>query len=348
MAALTTPSMRTLCEEMGCPLTFTDMVPVDGLVRGPGRLRYMLRPSFYVERPYGVQLLGKRPGDMEEAARMAADAGASLIDLNMGCPARKVVKTGGGVALMRDQRLAASLVEAARRGVGDRLPVTVKIRTGWDESSLNAPELARVLEQAGAAWVVVHGRHRRQLCAGPVDLDTIAAVVDAVDVPVFGNGGVVDDASMETMVRQTGCAGVMVAQGALGRPWLFRQLAAAWRREVVCGEPSLEERRELMIRHLDLYLREADERRAVREMRKHLGWYAKGTSYSASFRHRLFQLTDPEAIRAHIATLGKGPAVRSGQQPGDQAHDCPVAAAEQQRPQRSHRHGNGRCVDDVE
>ena len=305
MASLTTPAMRTVCEDMGCPFTFTEMVSVDGLVRRPDKLLRFISPSFYSERPYGVQLVGRDPDEMAKAAEIAVDQGVSVVDLNMGCPARKVVTGGNGAALMRKPKLAARLVETVSRAVESRVLVTVKMRIGWDEDNLNGPEVARAVEQAGARWITVHGRPRQQFCSGPVDYEEIARVVDAVDIPVIGNGGVMGEDSLVEMVEKTGCQGVMVAQGALGNPWVFRELVAKCKGELRPPKVSLEERRRVMERHLDLYLKEGrDPHRTVLEMRKHLGWYSKGVFGGAAFRRRVFRLHEVDEVRAHIRNLG--------------------------------------------
>lgn len=301
MASLTTPAMRILCEEAGCGLTFTEMVSAPGLVRSVRKVKKLLAPSS-PGRPFGVQLVGAREGEMEEAAGMAAEAGASVIDVNMGCPARKVLKSGAGAALMQDPDRACRILEAVRRGAGD-IPVTAKIRTGWDATSVNAPELSKALEEAGAAWIAVHGRTRRQVFSGPVDLETIARVVDAVSVPVIGNGGIQDRVFAEQMVAETGVAGVMVARGALGNPWIFSDLAAWARGEARPPSPDPAERARVMDRHLDLYLIEQDPERTIREMRKHLAWYAKGISGAAQFRARLFAIEDLDELRSHIRSF---------------------------------------------
>jgi len=302
MASLTTPAMRILCEEMGCGLTYTEMVSTAGLVHAASRVATLLAPSS-PGRAFGAQLIGHRVEEMERSAVLAEQSGAAIVDLNMGCPARKVVKSGGGAALMRDPDLAASLVVAARRGTC--LPVTVKIRSGWDEHSINASEFAQAMVEAGASAVTVHGRTRRQFFSGPVDFDCIAQVVDAVDVPVIANGGIVDRASAEQMFRATGCAGIMVARGALGRPWIFAELAAWWHGDPIVAPPGPQGIRRLMRRHMDLYLAETSPDRAVLEMRKHLAWYARGEVGASAFRKALFQITTPEAVRRHIATFGR-------------------------------------------
>jgi len=305
MASLTTPSMRTVCEDMGCPFTFTEMVSVDGLVRRPQKLLKFIVPSFNVARSYGVQLVGRKKEEMAEAAKIAVDAGVSVIDLNMGCPARKVVSGGNGAALMKNPGGAGQIVENVVRAVGDRVIVTVKMRIGWDENSLNAPEIAKIAESAGARWVTVHGRTRGKFCSGPVNYSEIARVVDAVQIPVLGNGGIVDGESMDRMLEETGCAGVMIAQGALGNPWIFRELRAKLKGEEHSFKVTLNDRRHMMLRHFEFYMREGrDVARAVREMRKHLGWYSKGVFGGASFRRKIFRLTDPKDVVNHIETLG--------------------------------------------
>ncbi len=301
IAGITTPSFRRVCEELGAGFTFTERVSVPGLVRNMRRVARLLVPS---SRPFGVQFVGARPDEMERACRMAASAGPALVDVNMGCPARKILKSGAGAALMLEPDRAAALLEAARRGSGG-LPVTAKIRSGWDGQTGDPVVLARRIEAAGAAWIAIHGRTRRQLFAGPVDLEAIRRVVEAVSVPVIANGGIFSVLDAERMVAATGCAGVMVARGALGRPWIFRELAAWARGEPIPPEPDLEERREILRRHLELALAEQDPFRAVVEFRKHLAWYSKGLPGAAAFRRRVFSLTDPEEVERAIQSLGE-------------------------------------------
>ncbi len=307
LASLTTPAMRILAEEAGCGLTFTEMVSAPGLLRSQGKsqgkVRKLLAPST-AGRPFGIQLVGAGLEDMEQAARMAVQAGASVIDINMGCPARKVLKAGAGAALMQDPDQACRIVEAVRRGAGD-VPVTAKIRTGWDEASVNAPELSRALERSGVAWITVHGRTRRQVFSGPVDLETIGAVVASVSVPVIGNGGILDREFAEQMLAETSVAGIMVARGALGNPWIFADLAAWVAGLPAPPPPSPADRARIMERHLDLYLREEDPERTIREMRKHLAWYAKGIAGAAHFRARLFAIEDIDELRRHIQSFAR-------------------------------------------
>lgn len=319
MASLTTPSLRTLCEESGCTLTFTEMVSVAGLLRNVRKVRALLRPSF-LGRPFGIQLCGIRPHEMKQASAMAVSAGASVVDLNMGCPARKVLKSGAGAALIRTPDLAARLVEAAMEGAGGKAAVTVKMRSGWDESCSDAVTLARAVARAGASLITVHGRTKSQGFLGPVDLTAIKRVVLAVEVPVLGNGGVKDSASMERMISSTGCAGVMVGRGALGRPWIFEELTASCRGLPLPKEPDLVRCQETMLRHLDLYLEEtSDPTRTVLEMRKHLACYSRSVHLGSGFRARLYEITDLDALREHVRSLAqrfhRGITGRSGSPP---------------------------------
>jgi len=311
LASITTPAFRILCEEQGAALTWTEMVSVPGLVRHHPKIRALLRRS-RPDAPFAVQLVGARPDEMERAAAIVAERGADLLDLNMGCPVKKVAKTGGGVALMRTPELAEALVRAARRGAGPGVGVTVKMRLGWDEASRNAPDLARRLVDAGACAITVHGRTRRQGFSGRCDLAGIRAVVQAVgaQVPVVGNGDVVDGPSFVRMRAETGCAAVMVGRAALGNPWVFAALRAAWQGSPAPPPPDRDTRLQVMRRHFALYLADWPEPVAVREIRKHLVWYSKGLHRSVDFRRRLQTTASAADVEQCIAALQRVPATR--------------------------------------
>jgi nifR3 family TIM-barrel protein len=301
LAAITTPAFRVLCEQQGAGLTWTEMVSVPGLVRGNAKIARLVRRSS-PDRPMAVQIVGARPDEVERAAAHVAQQGADLIDLNMGCPVKKVLKTGGGVALMRTPELAADLVRAVRRGAEDRVTVTVKMRAGFRDH-LNAPELAKRVVDAGAAAVTVHGRTREMVFRGQCNLDWIREVVEAVDVPVVGNGDVVDAASYRRMREQTGCAGVMIGRAALGNPWIFAELAAAAEGRPIPDPPTDAERIDLMHRHFALYLDDYPPPVACREIRKHLIWYSRGLHGSVAFRRRLQTTDTVDAVHAAIDSL---------------------------------------------
>lgn len=297
MASITNPPFRVLAREHGCGMTVTEMVSSELLCSGSAiaasvALRMERAPG---ERLFVVQLFGGEPALMAEAARLAEAEGADVIDVNMGCPVRKISgKYNAGVALMRDPARAAAIVDAMVRAV--RVPITAKIRAGWDDAHVNAPEVARALEGAGVAMITVHGRTRAMVHEGEARLEVIRSVKRAVRVPVVGNGGVRSLEDARRMHRETGCEGVMIGRGAHGNPWLFRSLSAG--RDL---PPSEDERFDAMARHLELYVLHAGEARAAREMRKHLLWYLAGTPALQAFRAELPRLDTVAALREAIA-----------------------------------------------
>lgn len=295
MAAVTNAPFRQLCREEGCAITVTEMVASEALVRGAGRteLRMERAPG---ERPLVVQLFGSNPDTMAEAARIAVDeAGADVVDVNMGCPVRKILGTGAGVMLMREPTRAAAIVRAMDRAVGSRAPVTAKIRAGWDDSHVNAVEVAQALEDAGAAAISIHARTKEQVHGGEARWEIIGDVKKAVRVPVLGNGGVKNASDAKRMREVSGCDAVMIGRGAHGNPWLFRKLA-----DGLDYTPTREERFRTIRRHFDLYMEWAGEAIAVREMRKHLAWYLRGMPGSATLRAELQRMTTGAYVRAAI------------------------------------------------
>jgi nifR3 family TIM-barrel protein len=250
-------------------------------------------------RRFSVQIFGREPDALARAAGMAVDVGASIVDINMGCPAKKVTAGMCGSALMREPELAANLVAAVRRVVPAHIPVTVKHRTGWDECSINAPEFARRLVDAGAAMITVHGRTRAQGFSGEAQHAPIAAVRAALprEIPVIGNGDVKDVAGSTRMLQATGCDAVMVGRGAMGNPWLFRSLAAVSRGEPDPGPPTLEERRLVWRRHATLTQTHAPEKMRIHELRKTIAWYSRGLYGGSQLRQRSFTSTVPAELQ---------------------------------------------------
>jgi nifR3 family TIM-barrel protein len=291
MAGVSERPFRLLARELGAALAPTELVSAVGLIRNSGRSRkYLARdPS---ERPFSVQLFGGDPAQMAEAAVKAREAGADILDINMGCPVPKVTKNGAGSALLCQPERAGELVSAMRAASG--LPVTVKIRAGWDARSINAPEVARVLEAAGAAAVALHARTRAQGYSGHSDWTLIGRVKAAVGIPVIGNGDVRSPEDAARMQRETGCDAVMVGRAALGYPWIFREL---------CGgdPPTAEERRVVVRRHFEEHLElVGSEVHGVRQFRKHLLWYARGLRGAAAFRTHAMALEGRSEVIAAI------------------------------------------------
>jgi tRNA-dihydrouridine synthase B len=302
MEAVTDLPFRTVCEELGATLTFTEFLSAEALTRGAAKAVGRMWPSLEGRR-FAVQIFGREPEALARAAGMAVEVGASIVDINMGCPAKKVTAGACGSALMREPALAAELVAVVRRAVPAPIPVTVKHRAGWDESSLNAAEFARRLVDAGAAMITVHGRTRAQGFSGVARMEPIAAVRAALprEIPVVGNGDVKDVAAYTRMKRETGCDAVMVGRGAMGNPWFFRSIAAletgGAESFVDPGPPTLAERRRVWRRHADLVVAHSPAKMQKHELKKTLAWYSRGLHGGASLRQRASSVEVPEALR---------------------------------------------------
>jgi tRNA-dihydrouridine synthase B len=282
MAGITDGSFRKLCREQGAALVYTEMVSAKGLWYGSAKTRELLRVDDS-EKPAAYQLFGSEPDIMRAAVKELSSEEKILIDINMGCPVPKVVKNGEGSALMKTPALAARVVEAmSREAARSQKAVTVKIRAGFGEGDSGAVAFAKEIEAAGAAAIAIHGRTREQYYSGKADWNVIADVKSAVNIPVIGSGDVMSGADAVRMLDQTGCDGVMFARGALGNPWVFREallyLAGASDADVRAAAPSRAQKGDMFIRHAKLLAGEKGEHAAVREMRKHVGWYFKGES----------------------------------------------------------------------
>jgi tRNA-dihydrouridine synthase B len=297
MEAVTDLPFRTVCEELGAALTFTEFLSAEALTRGAAKAVGRMWPSLEGRR-FAVQIFGREPGALARAAGMAVEIGAAIVDINMGCPAKKVTAGACGSALMREPQLAAALVASVRAAVPAEVPVTVKHRAGWDESCLNAAEFARRLVDAGAAMITVHGRTRAQGFSGAARMEPIAAVRAALprEIPVVGNGDVKDLAAFQRMKRETGCDAVMIGRGAMGNPWLFRSLAALETGAPDPGPPALAERTRVWRRHAALVLEHSPERMRLHELRKTLAWYSRGLHGGASLRQQASSTGAPAAL----------------------------------------------------
>jgi tRNA-dihydrouridine synthase B len=297
MAAVTDLPFRTVIEEMGIGLTITEFLSAHALTEGAKKAHDKLTPSLDGRR-FGVQIFGREAEVLARAAKLAVSIGASLVDINMGCPAKRVVAGACGSALMKEPELAQELVRAVRAAVPTTIPVTVKHRAGWDERHLNAPEFACAMVDAGAAMITVHGRTRTQGFSGKSDRAIIKKTREALPahIPLVGNGDVITVDDYFAMRAETGCDAVMIGRGALGNPWLFRAIRQRLAGETI-AEPTLADRLQIFLRHVDLIAQHTVPKRLVHELRKAVAWYTKGLRDSSHVRERAFNIDDPLQVR---------------------------------------------------
>lgn len=281
MAGVTDLPFRLLCREQEAGLVCMEMVSAKAILYKNKNTESLLtiHPQ---EGPVSLQLFGSDPKILSEMARQIEERPFSILDINMGCPVPKVVGNGEGSALMRQPKLVEEIVTAVVKAV--KKPVTVKIRKGFNDTCVNAVEIARIAEQCGAAAVMIHGRTREQYYTGEADWEIIAKVKDKLSIPVIGNGDIKDGASAEAILRQTGCDGIMVGRAARGNPWIFRQIAAYLQDGTVLPAPEKEEIRAMILRHAKMQLEYKGEYTGIREMRKHVSWYTAGMPDSARLR----------------------------------------------------------------
>ena len=302
MAGATDSAFRRVCADLGAAWTVTEMMSAKAALRGD-RKSLALGDLGRDRRPVLIQLFGADPAELGQAAALLAkEAGPDGIDINMGCPMPKITGGGAGSALLRDPRLCGELVAAVRRRVD--LPVTVKLRSGWDREHITAVEVALRCQEAGAAAVCVHGRTRDQLYRGQADWEIIRRVREALEIPVIGNGDVTGAQSAAQMLAQTGCAAALVGRGALGNPWVFREINAYLRDScTILPPPGVAQRIVTLRRHIALLCQEKGEGRGMREARKHVGWYLRGLRGAAGFRKKageLCTLADLDALLAEV------------------------------------------------
>jgi len=293
MAGITNLPFRTLIKDFGCGLTFTEMISANGLIRNSARsFEYLC--SSPLDRPLAVQLFGSEPSVLAAAAKIVAGQGADLIDINMGCPARKIVRTGAGSALLKNPQQIGNIIKAVREAVS--LPLTVKIRSGCSAREINAPEVAHIAEDCGADAVIVHPRTADQGFGGRADWDVIKQVKQEINIPVIGNGDIRQATDALAMITHTGCDGVMVGRGVLGNPWLMGEIIACLSDQDLPACPSLPERLNVIVHHLDMELQYHGEAGGSRNFRKHLLWYTKSLPGGAKFRQLAVNLSGKESM----------------------------------------------------
>ena len=297
MAGITDFPFRRICKELGAGLVFSEMVSVEALIREHKRTHGMLRTDS-AERPVVFQIFGSKPASMAEAAHIVSQGEVDFIDINMGCPVPKILKSGAGSALLRDLGLAKEIMSAV---VGaSKVPVLVKIRLGWDAKSIVAIDMARAAESTGIAAVTVHGRTKAQGFSGSADWNMIKKVKQAVALPIIGNGDVRTAQDAKRMLDETGCDGVMIGRAIQGYPWIFREAKQYLETGIQPSPPSPDERKTVMLRHLEDMISLLGATFGVREMRKHLCWYTKGLHGGAEFRTRINQLSTLKEVRQEI------------------------------------------------
>lgn len=284
MAGIADRAFRELCINYGAGYTVSEMVSSKGLTMGDKKSGELLTLG-EIENPAGVQIFGDDPEIMAQAAKMCIKYHPNIIDINMGCPAPKIAMNGGGASLMKNPLLAGEIIKAVSKAVD--IPVTVKIRKGWDDENITAVELAKIAEKNGAAAITVHGRTRMQMYSGKVDYNIIAKVKKAVDIPVIANGDIVDEQSAAIMFEKTNCDAIMIGRGALGNPWIFRRINAYLNECRVLPDVSINEKMVVMLKHIQKIIEYKGEYTAMREARHHAAYYTKGIRGGAALRKEI-------------------------------------------------------------
>ena len=300
MAGVTDLPFRLLCKEQGAGLLCMEMVSAKGILYNNKNTESLLaiHPE---EMPVSLQLFGSDPKIVSEMAKRIEDRPFSILDINMGCPVPKVVKNGEGSALMKQPKLVYELVSAVVKAI--QKPVTVKIRKGFDEEHVNAVEIAKIAEEAGACAVAVHGRTREQYYSGKADWEIIRQVKEAVQIPVIGNGDVTSAEKAVNMQKMTGCDGVMIARGAQGNPWIFSELTAYEKTGEIPSRPDIQEVKRTMLRHAALQIQCKGAYIGIREMRKHVAWYTKGLHGAAKLREKINKVESYEELENLLTSL---------------------------------------------
>ncbi len=301
MAGVTDLAFRQLCREMGCGLLYTEMVSAKAILYKNKNTAPLLETNS-LESPIAVQIFGSDAGIMTDmAVKLAEERSFDIIDINMGCPVPKIVNNHEGSALMKNPKLVEQILTSMVKKV--KKPVTIKIRKGFDEQSVNAVEIAKIAEACGVSAVAVHGRTREQYYSGNADYGIIANVKQAVSIPVIGNGDIRGAEDAKRMYEETGCDGIMIGRAARGNPWIFKEIALYFSRGQIPERPGIEEIKSMILRHAELLLQYKGEYTGIREMRKHVAWYTTGMPHSAAIRNQVNRIESLEELKEMLGNL---------------------------------------------
>lgn len=293
MAGVTDLPFRLICKEKGCGMLYTEMINAKALCYDDENTKKMLKIKLE-EHPVAVQIFGSDPEFMGKAASIMNEYNNEILDINMGCPAPKVIKNGDGSALMKNPKLAEQVLSAVVKN--SIKPVTLKIRKGWDDQSVNAVEIAKIAEACGISAIAIHGRTREQFYSGTADWDIIRQIKETINIPVIGNGDVFEVQDAKRLLETTNCDAILIGRGSQGNPWIFKRVDHYIRTGEILPEPTLEEKVNTAKKHMSLAIEEHGEYIAVREMRKHLGWYLKGLKGSAKVRDEINKIENYEGV----------------------------------------------------
>lgn len=299
MAGVTDLAFRTICKECGADLVVSEMISSRGLHYKDKKTVSLLKTN-HIESPLIVQIFGNEPEIMAESAKILEDAGVKYLDINMGCPAPKIVKNGDGCSLMRDEVLAGRIVESVVKAVS--VPVSVKCRSGWDDTCKNVVSFAKVMENSGAFAITVHGRTREQFYSGISDLSFIREVKNSVLIPVIGNGDITDGKKAKNLYDNTNCDSIMIGRGALGNPLIFYDIKRALNPQEI-NTVNLRDKRSIILRHIELMRETKPEHIGVAEMRKHIAWYLKGIPHSAKLKSKAFSAKTYKELQEMISII---------------------------------------------
>ncbi|MDE4542655.1 tRNA dihydrouridine synthase DusB [Thermoanaerobacterium sp. R66] len=299
MAGVTDKPYRRICSEMGCGFTYTEMVSAKGLYYGSENTEFLT--DIDDDENVALQIFGSDPYIMGEIAKRLNASNAKVIDINMGCPTPKIVKNGDGSALMLKPDLAESVIKAVVKN--SIKPVTIKIRKGWDDDHINAVEIAKMAENCGVKAVAVHGRTREQFYSGNADWDIIKKVKDNLKIPVIGNGDVFSPEDAKRMIDETGCDAVMVGRGAEGNPWIFKRILYYLNTGEILPEPTVSEKIDMILRHLDMMIEYKGEQIGILEMRKHIAWYLKGIRGASKIKQMVFTMSNYKEVKDLLLSI---------------------------------------------